>query len=87
MITPSAYDSPHFIAVEGPIRVGKTTLADILAERLHAVRVYDVEDNPFLEAFYEDKPGAGFQAQFYFLMKRYRQLRDRTWRPTPCALW
>ena len=76
MVTPSAYDSPHFIAVEGPIRVGKTTLANILAERLRAIRVYDVEDNPFLEAFYKDKPGAGFQAQFYFLIKRYRQLRD-----------
>jgi deoxyadenosine/deoxycytidine kinase len=76
MVTPSAHDSPHFIAVEGPIRVGKTTLADILAERLHAVRVYDAEDNPFLEAFYEVKPGAAFQAQFYFLIKRYRQLRD-----------
>ena len=51
-------------------------MADILAERLQAVRVYDVEDNPFLEAFYKDKPGAGFQAQFYFLMKRYKQFRD-----------
>ena len=67
MVTPSDYDSPHFIAVEGPIRVGKTTLADILAERLHAVRVYDVEDNPFLEAFYEDKPGAGFRPSSTFL--------------------
>ena len=76
MVTPSTDDSPHFIAVEGPIRVGKTTLANILAERLRAVRVYDAEDNPFLEEFYKDKPGAGFQAQFYFLMKRYRQLRD-----------
>ena len=76
MVTPSAHVSPHFIAVEGPIRVGKTTLANILAERLHALRVYDPEDNPFLEGFYKDKPGAGFQAQFYFLMKRYKQLHD-----------
>ena len=76
MVTRSAYDAPHFIAVEGPIRVGKTTLANILAERLRAIRVYDAEDNPFLEAFYKDKHGAGFQAQFYFLMKRYKQLRD-----------
>jgi deoxyadenosine/deoxycytidine kinase len=72
----SAYDLPRFIAVEGPIRVGKTTLANILAERLHAFRIYDPEENPFLEAFYDDKPGAAFQAQFYFLMKRYKQLRD-----------
>jgi deoxyadenosine/deoxycytidine kinase len=76
VVTPSTYEPPHFIAVEGPIRVGKTTLANILAERLHALPVYDAEDNPFLEAFYNDKPGAGFQAQFYFLMKRYKQLRD-----------
>jgi deoxyadenosine/deoxycytidine kinase len=76
MVTPSTYEPPHFIAVEGPIRVGKTTLANILAERLGAVRVYDAEENPFLEAFYKDEPGAGFQAQFYFLMKRYKQLRE-----------
>jgi deoxyadenosine/deoxycytidine kinase len=72
----SPYDLPRFIAVEGPIRVGKTTLANILAERLHAFRIYDPEENPFLEAFYEDRPGAAFQAQLYFLMKRYKQLRD-----------
>jgi deoxyadenosine/deoxycytidine kinase len=76
VVTPSTYEQPQFIAVEGPIRVGKTTLANILAERLGAVRVYDAEENPFLEAFYKDKPGAGFQAQFYFLMKRYKQLRE-----------
>ncbi|MGO8734935.1 MAG: deoxynucleoside kinase [Terriglobia bacterium] len=83
MDTPSAYDLPHFIAVEGPIRVGKTTLANILAERLHAVRVHDAEDNPFLEAFYQERPGAGFQAQLYFLMKRYTQLRDLDLAPNP----
>ena len=70
-----AYEPPRFIAVEGPIRVGKTSLAGILADRLHAVRLHDVEDNPFLESFYEDAPGAGFQAQFYFLIQRYKQLR------------
>jgi deoxyadenosine/deoxycytidine kinase len=73
---PSVHKAPRFIAVEGPIRVGKTTLANILAARLHAVRVNDAEDNPFLEAFYQERPGASFQAQFYFLMKRYKQLRD-----------
>jgi deoxyadenosine/deoxycytidine kinase len=72
----SACNAPRFIAIEGPVRVGKTTLADILAEQLQAVRVYDPEDNPFLEGFYKDRPGAGFQAQFYFLMKRYKQLHD-----------
>jgi deoxyadenosine/deoxycytidine kinase len=70
-----AYEPPRFIAVEGPIRVGKTSLADILAEHLHAERLRDAEDNPFLEGFYKDKPGAGFQAQFYFLLQRHKQLR------------
>ncbi len=69
------FEPPRFIAVEGPIRVGKTSLVDILADRLHAERLRDVEDNPFLQSFYRDKPGAGFQAQFYFLVERYKQLR------------
>lgn len=69
------FEPPRFIAIEGPIRVGKTSLADILADRLHAIRLRDAEDNPFLEAFYRDKPGAGFQTQFYFLLQRYKQLR------------
>jgi deoxyguanosine kinase len=65
----------RFIAVEGPLRVGKTSLADLLADHLHAARIRDVEDNPFLEGFYKDKPGAAFQAQFYFLIERYKQWR------------
>jgi len=70
-----SFEQPRFIAVEGPIRVGKTSLADILAERLRASRLRDIEDNPFLEGFYRDKPGAGFQTQLYFLIERYKQLR------------
>jgi deoxyadenosine/deoxycytidine kinase len=72
---PPKHETPRFIAVEGPIRVGKTSLAEILADRLHAVYLRDVEDNPFLENFYKDRPGASFQAQFHFLMHRYKQLR------------
>jgi deoxyadenosine/deoxycytidine kinase len=83
MVTPSTYEPPRFIAVEGPLRVGKTTLANILAERLRAVRVCDAEENPFLEAFYRDKQGAGFQAQFYLLMKRYKQLRELDFAANP----
>lgn len=56
--------------------MGKTSLADILAERLHAGRLRDVEDNPFLERFYQGVPGAAFQTQFYFLWKRFLQWRD-----------
>ena len=68
------FEPPRFIAIEGPIRVGKTTLADLLADHLKAERLRDIEDNPFLDGFYQDKPGAGFQAQFHFLLGRYKQL-------------
>jgi deoxyguanosine kinase len=67
---------PHFIVIEGPLRVGKTTLARILAERLHARRIYDCEDNPFLADFYAEKPGAAFHAQLYFLMERQKRIRE-----------
>ncbi len=70
------YQPPRFLALEGPIRVGKTSLADVLADRLHAKRLRDLEDNPFLESFYKDRPGAAFQTQLFFLMQRFRQLQD-----------
>src|SRR6202043_622650 len=53
-----AFKSPRYIALEGPIRVGKSTLAKVLAEQLHARRITDCDDNPFLADFYEEKPGA-----------------------------
>ena len=68
--------SPRYIVIEGPLRVGKTTLAKILAERLHARRIYDCEDNPFLADFYREKAGASFCAQMYFLMERQRRIRE-----------
>ncbi|GAC1679159.1 MAG: deoxynucleoside kinase [Candidatus Acidiferrum sp.] len=68
--------TPRFIVVEGPLRVGKTTLARILSERLHARRIYDCEDNPFLADFYEEKPGSALHAQMYFLMERQKRLRE-----------
>jgi len=67
---------PRFIVIEGPLRVGKSSLARILAERLHARRVYDCEDNPFLADFYREKPGAALRAQMYFLIERQKRLRD-----------
>src|SRR3984957_18828281 len=69
------FELPRYIAVEGPIRVGKSTLAGILAERLNAQRVMEAEQNPFLGAFYQGERGAGFQAQFAFLIRRFEQLR------------
>src|SRR5450755_5044 len=64
------FDLPRYIAVEGPIRVGKSTLSTILAQR-----VTDPEQNSFLRAFYEGEVGAAFQAQFTFLVRRFEQLR------------
>jgi deoxyguanosine kinase len=69
------FDQPRYIAVEGPIRVGKSTLAGVLAERLNAQRVMEPADNAFLPAFYKGERGAAFQAQFAFLVQRYEQLR------------
>jgi len=69
------FELPRYIAVEGPIRVGKSTLARILAERLSAQRVMEPDDNPFLKAFYDGEQGAAFQTQLAFLVRRFDQLR------------
>ena len=71
-----SFKAPRHIVVEGPIRVGKSTLARVLAEQLHARRIFDCEDNPFLSDFYNEKPGAAFRAQMYFLYERHRRLID-----------
>jgi deoxyguanosine kinase len=72
------FKAPRHIVVEGPIRVGKSTLAKALAERLHARRLFDCEgaENPFLADFYEEKPGAAFRAQMYFLYERHSRLLE-----------
>ncbi len=70
------FQPPRYIAIEGPLRVGKTTLARLLADRLRGRSVLDTEQNPFLREFYEDRPGAALRAQMYFLLERFRQLRD-----------
>ena len=70
------FEPPRSIAIEGPIRVGKSTLARVLAERLHARRVFDPEDNPFLADFYREKPGSAFRAQMYFLIERRQRLAE-----------
>jgi deoxyguanosine kinase len=71
-----APQAPRSIVIEGPLRVGKSTLAKVLAERLHARRIFDCEDNPFLADFYKEKPGAAFRVQMYFLMERQKRLRE-----------
>ena len=68
------FELPRYIAVEGPIRVGKSTLARIIAQELHGQLIREPEDNAFLDAFYDGERGAAFQAQFAFLVRRYEQL-------------
>lgn len=63
----------HYIAVEGPIGVGKTTFVELLASHLNATRIHEDLNNPFLMDFYHDAPGAAFQAQLFFLLMRYQQ--------------
>src|SRR5205809_6551075 len=77
---------PRFIAIEGPLRVGKAALARTLAERLHARRIYDCEDNPFLADFYKAKPGSAFRAQMYFLIERQKRLREALAVETPAPV-
>ncbi len=66
----------HYIAVDGPIGVGKTTLVELLADRFDGVRILEDVSNPFLPAFYEDRPGSAFQTELYFLLSRYKQQQD-----------
>lgn len=81
-----AYKPARYIVVEGPIRVGKSSLARILADRMHARRVFDCEDNPFLSDFYTEKPGSAFRAQMYFLLERHRRLREINFEENPAAV-
>ena len=65
---------PRYVAIEGVIGVGKTTLAKMLAERFHAKLVNEeVEANPFLSKFYSDRRAYAFQTQIFFLLSRYKQ--------------
>lgn len=66
----------RYLAVDGPIGVGKTSLVERLVKRYEAVKVLEDVDNPFLPDFYRDRPGSAFQTQLYFLLSRFRQQRD-----------
>jgi deoxyguanosine kinase len=63
----------RYIALEGPMGVGKTALAERLAARLDATVVLEDPDNPFLADFYADRPGAALQAQLFYLLSRHQQ--------------
>ena len=70
------FEPPRFIAIEGPIRVGKSTLSRILAETLHARRIVEPENNPFLDRFYQEISGMALATQMWFLVERYDQMRQ-----------
>src|SRR5690242_5440248 len=64
----------RYIVVEGPIGVGKTSLAKILANEFQARTVFErVEENPFLPKFYKARETYAFQNQTFFLLNRYQQ--------------
>ncbi|MFO1408580.1 MAG: deoxynucleoside kinase [Steroidobacteraceae bacterium] len=75
---PAVVQTPHrYVVVEGPIGVGKTSLARRLAASFGSDLVLEQgEENPFLERFYRNPRAAAFQTQLHFLFQRARQLQD-----------
>jgi deoxyadenosine/deoxycytidine kinase len=74
---PVQHADVRYIAIEGVIGAGKTTLARMISERVNARLVIEqFEENPFLERFYEDPDHYAFQTQIFFLLSRYRQQQD-----------
>jgi deoxyguanosine kinase len=70
-------ENPGYIVVEGPIGVGKTSLARRLAESFGTELLLEgVEDNPFLQRFYRDPKGAALPTQLFFLFQRARQVQE-----------
>ncbi|MGH9219528.1 MAG: deoxynucleoside kinase [Vicinamibacterales bacterium] len=67
----------HYLAIEGPIGVGKTRLAERLAHKLEATTILEHVENPFLADFYADRPGSALQAQLFYLLNRHRQLTTK----------
>jgi len=67
----------YYVAIEGPIGVGKTTLARLIHEQLGPELLLEVfEENPFLSDFYGDRAKYAFQTQIFFLLSRYHQQYD-----------
>ena len=63
----------RYLAIEGPLALGKATLAERLGARLNATVVLDEGTNPFLDDFYAGRDGAAFQTQLFFTLNRHRQ--------------
>jgi len=75
--TGQALSNKKLIAIEGPIGVGKTTLAKKLASSIQAELLLEgASENPFLEKFYQDPKAGALPAQLYFLFQRSRQLKE-----------
>jgi deoxyguanosine kinase len=69
----------HYIVIEGPLGVGKTSLALKLADTMNAEALLeDAEENPFLRKFYQNPKKYSFQAQIFFLLRRYQRALDIT---------
>ena len=67
----------NYIAVEGPLGVGKTSLSLLLAERIHGRTILeDAEDNPFLNSFYKDPRRFAFQTQLFFILRRFQRQEE-----------
>jgi deoxyadenosine/deoxycytidine kinase len=93
-VIPPSYFIPHplffprvnpplpfrYMAMEGPIGVGKTSLTSLLAKRFRGTKILEDVDNPFLDDFYKDKRGAAFRTELFFLLSRYDQQRTMTQR-------
>jgi deoxyadenosine/deoxycytidine kinase len=69
----------HYIVIEGPLGVGKTSLALKLAEKMNAEALLeDAEENPFLRKYYQDPRKYAFQTQIFFLLRRYQRALEIT---------
>jgi len=67
----------QFITIEGNIGAGKTTLSNILAQKLNAKLILEeFADNPFLPKFYEKPDQYAFPLELFFMAERYKQLKD-----------
>jgi deoxyadenosine/deoxycytidine kinase len=70
-------ENPRYIAIEGPIGVGKSSLAGLLAREFYGrTMAEEVEANPFLSMFYRDIKKYAFQTQIFFLLSRYQQQKE-----------
>ena len=67
----------HYVVVEGPLGVGKTSLAKRLSEKLNGqLLLENLDENPFLPDFYRDSKHFRFKVQIYFLLRRFQQASE-----------